>query len=859
MSNDNAQTVPPVRGGVDLSTDIEDNILDKFDLPTYHLKLYMMSDDAVRKGIFGPKGKDQRVVIAESGVTTMEIDEVEIHTVSGISRTSGVGTATEFSMTLKEPFGATLLDQISNAAKFLGIKNFAKIPFFLEVSFRGRKSGEGQTQSPETSGELRDLVWTWPILLTKMAMDVNTGGTVYSLQAAIYGDIAYTNEVADAQKTISVDAATTAEFFTGLQKQLNLREAEKKLTAKYKVADTYEFFVDAEIAKALIVPDLLEERETRSATFDSKTGKLTFTFQPGISIDRMVENILSLTPLFQKIVPDENANGTADEPTFQKLYRVIADTTMGEYDDTRSDYARNFRYLIIPYETSTIVTPDTQSSTQSDEELYQAKVRKGLIKKLYNYIYTGLNDQVLDFELVFNFNWYAALPLQAGQSTNPAAAEPKAVLTDEQAAKLAETADKINQLRSFLANPAGFAPLSFFEDALSEFTSPLTDIQDQVQNELDAAQAQVDDIIGTAIADADAALSTVQDGIPDVPEVIPGIPGVPGLSNNINTALPGISGLTSNPLLTGSGSLVDRLVAGTQLPRIGTPKISSASSAQDTLREQDIFLDDPRIGEKLEEIFKQSTTEAKSGDNAADVAQGSQSSGRTMLSAMFEQAKSPVSGDLLNIDLNIKGDPYWLEPPPIHRNAAPRSTLDRMLADRGFTPAGDSGTAPNSTTVEQNFTTANASNAQTYMVFRSFTPQEFDPATGLTPAGKKSNNVLNGVYGIRTVTHTFSGGAFTQTLHGIRDPKINVSNVNLLAHLGVAEPTSSEFSTEDQQYFNNAAIAALNSQDQITGDNGLNISETAFGPSPFDNLFTEVLDAELTPVGPTPPETDTDG
>jgi len=840
MSDNNAQTVPPIRGGVDISTDIEDNILDKFDLPTYHIRFYMMSDDAVRKGIFGPKAKNERVVIAESGVTVLEIDEVEIHTVSGISRESGVGTATEFSLTLKEPFGATLLDDVSNAAKFLNIKNFAKIPFFLEVSFKGRKAGEGQSQRPGSIGELADLVWTWPILLTKMAMDVTTGGTVYSLKAAIYGDLAYTNEASDAQKTITVDALTVGDWFTGLQTQMNLRETEKIETANYKVADTYAFYVDEEIAKALIVPDLIEERQSRAGTFLDANGKMTFTFQPGISVDRMVENILSLTTLFQQLVPDENGNNTADEPTFQNLYRVITDTTLGEYDETRSDYARNFRYLIIPYPMSTITTPDSQGSTQGDEELYQAKARKGLVKKLYNYIYTGLNDQVLDFELVFNFNWYAALPLQAGRSTNPAAAEPKATLTDEQRESLEETADKVNQLRSFLANPAGFAPTSFIEDALSEFFSPVTDELDQVKNELDEAQTEIDDVIGPAIADADAALDTVQAGIADIPEVVPGVPVIPG-----------------------TGTLVDRLVAGTQLPRVNTPDIGSASSAQDALREQDIFLDDPKIGEKLEEVLKQSTTESKSGDNAADIAQGSQTSGRTMLSAMFEQAKSPVSGDLLNIDLNIKGDPYWLEPPPIHRNAAPRSTLDRMLADRGFIDSGDSAEESSSEessdkqTQPQNFTTANASNAQTYMVFRSFTPQQFDPKTGITPAGKKSNNVLNGVYGVRTVTHTFAGGTFTQTLHGIRDPKINVSNVNLLAHLGVL----SESEKEDNKYFANQAIESLNSGDErITGENGLNIRTEAFGTNPFQGMFDDVLDPELTPVGPTPaPETDDDG
>ena len=855
-SSSTIQIVPEVQK-VDITTDIEDNILDKFDLPTYHLKFYMMGDNAIRNGIFGPKAKDQRVIIAESGVTIIDIDELEIKTVPGISKAAGIGTSTEFSFTLREPFGATLLDQISDAAKFLEVKNFAKIPFYLEISFRARKAGDDSAQLPGALGELEDLVWTYPMMLTQMALDVSTGGSVYAMKAAFYGDIAYTNQVFDAEKTITVDALTVGDWVTGLQKSMNLRGEEKKETANYKAVDTYEFFVDEKIAKALIVPDLIEERKDRAGTYLKEDGKMTFTFHPGISVDRMVENILSLTTLFQKIVPELNADGTVDEPTFKKLYRVIADTTMGEYDETRSDYARHFRYLIIPYEMSTITTPDSEGSTQGDEELYQAKVEKGLIKKIYNYIYTGLNDQVLDFELVFNFNWYAALPLQAGRSTNPAAAEPKTVLTDEQAEALHETADKINQLRSFLANPAGFAPISVIEDALAEFLSPLTDEIDLAKNKVDAATTDISDVIGEAIADADAALEPVHSGIEGVPEVIPGVAEVRGVSNTISGAA------------AGAGSLTDRLVAGTQLSRLKTPKIASPSAAQDDLRERDIFLDDPRIGQKVEAIFKQSLTETATGANAATIAQGSQTAGRTMLSALFEQAKGPIAADLLDIDLNIKGDPYWLEPPPTHRNAAPRSTLDRMLADRGFIDGGDSAEEGDTEeskkgTVTPNFTTANASNAQTYMVFRSFTPQQFSATTGITPAGKKVNNVLNGVYAIRMVTHIFTGGVFTQTLHGIRDVRINLANVNLLAHLGVASPTvPTDVQASAEQAFANQTTSLVDGEGKITaigGDPALTTIERVTEGFDLTGGLLDVLEPEKTPVGPTPaPETDNDG
>lgn len=763
MAADNAQTVPPNNTVKDALTSIEDNVLDKFDLPTYHLRFYMMSDDAIRLNIFGPKAQNQRVVIAESGVTKIEIDEVEIKSVSGISRTAGIGTATEFSLSLKEPFGASLLDQISNAAKFLGVKNFAKVPFFLEVSFKGRKAGDGQNQAAGSRGELADLVWTWPIILTKMSLDVNTGGTVYQIQAAIYGDLASTNPISDAQKPMSVEAITVGEFFTEYQKLMNDRAKEKKNSAAYEHADIYEFFIDEDIAKAQIVPDLIEERQSRDATFAVKDDKIAFTFVPPISVDRVVENVLSLTSFFEvDFIGDDT---TSEDDTFTRLYRVITDTIMGEYDEVRSDYQRTYRYLIIPYEMSTVTTPAKKNAVQTDEQLYNAKVRKGRVRKLYNYIYTGLNDQVLDFELVFNFNWYAALPLQAGQSTNPAAAEVKQTLSDEQRSASEENADTIDQGRSFAANPAGFAPFSFFEDALAEFTSPLADLQDQTQNRIDAASAQISDAVGGAIANADAAAAGIQSGIEGVAEIIPGVAGIPGV-----------------------GVSTEGLVAGTQQLRVNTPTIGSATSAQDGLREQDIFLDDPRIGKEI--LLQQSITESKSGDASADVAQGSQTSNRTMLSAMFEQAKSPVAGDLLDIDLNIKGDPYWLEPPPIHRNDPPRSTFNRMLKDRGFPKKTDDpneGETVQEEITDQNFSTANASDAQTFMVFRSFTPLEFDPETGITPAGKKSNNVLNGVYGVRMVTHSFSGGVFTQTLHGIRDPSINLSNVNLLAHLGVSE------------------------------------------------------------------------
>ena len=116
-------------GDSNLDLGIQPNQLDQFDQPTYHFRLYMMGDEASRTRRFGPSSRKERIVIAESGVTSTEIDNVEITTVAGLSKGQGVGISTNFSFTLTQPFGATLLDEIVHAANVLGIENYAKCPF----------------------------------------------------------------------------------------------------------------------------------------------------------------------------------------------------------------------------------------------------------------------------------------------------------------------------------------------------------------------------------------------------------------------------------------------------------------------------------------------------------------------------------------------------------------------------------------------------------------------------------------------------------------------------------------------------------------------------------------------------------
>ena len=780
----------------EVSTAIEPNILDNYENPTYHFRLYMMSPGAVARNEYGNQANAERVVIAESGVSPIGIEDVEITTTGSISKEAGTGVATSISFTLMEPFGVTLLDQIQRAAYFLGVDNFQKFPWFLELSFKGRRhpeiaDSEYNVRLSDSDAPLKNLVWVWPIQLTNMAMNVTTGGTVYAMEAVPYAEHAYTNESSDLEEAVNITAKTVGEFFTELQKQLNKRESDKTETSKYTQIDQYQFFLDEVIYNAEIVPLSEEEKKNRAATYKQEDGKMVFSFQAGTSIDKIVRNILSLTKHFQKKVlstddPDNPGEPTGGEETiYQELWRVVADTDVGPYDTVRSDYSRTFKYLIIPWTATTVQTPANITSGQTDTQRVNAHRRKGILKKVYNYIYTGLNDQVFDFELNFNFNWYIALPIQGGLTTVASKKEPKGAMTPEQKEKWEKWANKIDNASDFLANPPGFAPLSQLEDWLNGNLNSLTDTFTPAINKVNAATASVTDVIGDANAAAQTALGTVQNGMPVVPDAISGIVQNPVV-----------------PYISGASSTLNNLTDLTKIPRISTPSVNVGlpDKAQQNLRSVDFQLDYLGDEEVANQKIKASIAEAQAGKESSDGQDFAASAGQTLLSAMFEQAESPVSRDLINIDLKIKGDPYWLEPSPIRTGTRPSSQFRRLMANRGIDPdrtnLSAQNTERNSNMNDLNeVTTANTAEGEVLMVFRSFTPQEFDPETGLTPAGKKSSNVLNGVYGVRVVHHSFSGGEFTQRLQGIRDINTNLRNVDLFAELGDAPESAAPEST----------------------------------------------------------------
>tara|TARA_B100000965_G_scaffold238990_1_gene200344 strand:+ start:2528 stop:5653 length:3126 start_codon:yes stop_codon:yes gene_type:complete len=129
--------------------------------------------------------------------------------------------------------------------------------------------------------------------------------------------------------------------------------------------------------------------------------------------------------------------------------------------------------------------------------------------------------------------------------------------------------------------------------------------------------------------------------------------------------------------------------------------------------------------------------------------------------ALMETAKQNLentSGDMLNIEIGIKGDPYWLGAPATGTGWEKQERPDGRtfkIVERGLV---DYDIGP------------------PVFLFSMFFP---DPLHGNKPY---FNKLYSGVYKAMTVIHQFRGGQFTQFLTGVRDTAITEPNVIMLVN-----------------------------------------------------------------------------
>jgi len=394
---------------------------------------------------------ERTVVLAQTGVTAGNtIDDISITTVGG-----GV---TGITFTIKQPNRADFLDQIVLARSFLGCEGTQGVYFYLELSFLGYADEIDffVPSSLDDGGQLAEIVgpYRWKIIPTKINCDVSSDGSTYQFECKYQETVAFENRRFRIGQNITAKGRTITEMVKSVQDQLNKFYQENN---DKQVKDEVEFDLSGLVKSAssnpdqnkiliedenLILPDVntgdiskaplnnadaenskdagerVDDSQTQQGDNQPVEGQNitnVITFKPGENIEEIMYKILAMCPEARfrhsrKTNPDEidDQECRKDQAFIQKL-KINAGVEDIGYDKRTNTAAYKIIYRPVLYREASdtqFVIPE-ENENLSPEEVqarFEQIIGSGNLRKGYQYLFTGTNDQIIDLDISYNTN-----------------------------------------------------------------------------------------------------------------------------------------------------------------------------------------------------------------------------------------------------------------------------------------------------------------------------------------------------------------------------------------------------------------------------------------------------------------------
>lgn len=400
------------------------NILDEYDVPTYHIKLFLANFIGV--DLSDPTGIKPLAVLAETGVTDISIDKLSFETVYGFQSATYTSFSNVFNFELKEPLGTTFLNRVHDAAAIINAENFTKIPFFLEVSFRARDRNTGEPVVVEGATQ------TFPIHIIECDIKVDGGGSVYKCKAVRTNDYAHDDNIGIIPQDISLEVSNLQDVGTKLANYLNSGQYFTQNNANF-TDETYptEFYVFdfSEIPDQEFYTNSQQEKSGRNNSYDKLNfDDTTIHISSGAAINRVIDMLMTNSKWLQtEIGGQKNADKDNNEHDldFKNVFKIETNIQFVGYHRGMGDYIRVITYVIKPFTVGTsagsTINPQenkTPNTVNYNQVLPVQYGKNGEIVRKYNYLYTGMNTSVMNFDFNVKLAWYTAMPQQYGLYPN---------------------------------------------------------------------------------------------------------------------------------------------------------------------------------------------------------------------------------------------------------------------------------------------------------------------------------------------------------------------------------------------------------------------------------------------------------
>lgn len=441
----------------------EDNVLNAFDNYTYKWKVMMMHpDDVSLRDSIVNTGRFR--VIAESGVESeINIQSVQQNMKLFFNKTTvdRNGLANVFSFTLVEPMGATLYSRIYLAAQELGIENHLQACYLLELRFIGYD--ENGSPVDNIAGP-----FYYNTIMTALDFSYSDGGTTYRADMLETDQEAYKKLMLFTKEQITITASKFGEFLKQFTSIINEQEEKEVITSTTRLyANIFEFGT--------------KKQEWADWAFDSGSGPggdlesisvtgvgtLTFVINQGTSITDTIINALMCTTNFRKL-PTANGGFHKDNPddpaakpeTWKDLsewFVFETEVDYDKYDFLSKNYTKSIKYNIKQFIVPELVHDAVQHDlVLADESIQMDRMKNivgnDLLKKRFDYHFTGLNTEVLNLDVYLNHTYYQLQAVNQGTARTAGIAFPGAGSSENELAllkgQLQENKSALSKLQS---------------------------------------------------------------------------------------------------------------------------------------------------------------------------------------------------------------------------------------------------------------------------------------------------------------------------------------------------------------------------------------------------------------------------
>ena len=837
--------------------EVETNPLDNFDLSTYNLKLYMIGpgskqssggnenqaeagsgeansgDDArqdqPKKGTLVTSGSgylnnavrstpEETVVLAQTGVTEVGIDNLELITVPGGSGGKGEQKTLNFQIT--QPMAADFLDQIVKARTYLGAPPDAgDCPLFLEINFVGRTAnafeedlgGEPTITSGMVNGkEVNMGPYIFPLEIVSIGLEVTESGTVYDFETVVVDDLYVADRFYRTREAMTITGSTIYEMLKDLEDQWNTRAAKNKdepteqisfglddgdTVPGLKIADqTLDILDTAENLNKVINKDFNEAEDTKDGKEEAQskrenkvdveknpeTGKITLDIKENITMDRILGILLSMNKEFmirssRSKDPTDPGKEEAEATKPILWYRFEGTMEYLDYNAKAKAYGRKAYMLPETYETQktdiALFPWEIETNNNLTPEETKTRVNQMNIKKAYEYIFTGRNDQILGVNLSYKEGIALLLPPERGM-LGDISLNAKNILNSSPVPKNEKmAAEGLDDLKEAASGGNFFDKLKQLKNDLNKGAGMLEKFGQAAQSVLGAVgngaftDSDIKDLIQNTNGKSAQRLKTLLEDKTNAQKVADALTDKKNATNQANVVTqtdiftPGSSGFIYGGDLVGDNKYTEQLnEKGEKFKGQATAPASGGGGGTGTAVGGAAA--GAAAAKKAEEEAVNQKGQERYSTGFANVGT-TKGIKNNLFTYLYDQHQAVDF--LMKLDLTVRGDPYWLgrEPQPAGDNLRP--------------------VGQNSTT---NDSTVNES-TDNFFLFSLNSPRLFDPNTededyntGLwIKEGDGTSYMLSGIYRVKQVLHKFTNGRYEIDIESVKETAISLSNL----------------------------------------------------------------------------------